>query len=119
LIIGPKINGNRHSVKTNEFYAFNLFDINDGEYCDWAGVTKVADAIGVKTVPVVFHGEMPESWLDVPALLAFSESQQYTNGTTAKPAEGIVVKSDYSRGDKLPRVSFKVISNKYLKKYDL
>ena len=75
--------------------------------------------MGVKTVPVVFHGEMPETWLDVPALLAFSESQQYTNGTCTKPAEGIVVKSDFSREDKLPRVSFKVISNKYLKKYDL
>jgi hypothetical protein len=118
-IVGPKINGNRHSVSANEFYAFNLFDLETGEYTDWASLTAVTEAIGVKTVPLVFRGEMLETLMTVPALLAFADAEKYTNGTIAKPAEGIVVKSDFTREDKMQRVSFKVISNSYLKKYDL
>ena len=118
-IIGPKINGNRHSVKTVEFHAFNLFDINDGVYSDWDDVVQVTTALGLKTVPVVYRGVMQDSLLSVPALLALADQQQYTNGEIPRICEGVVVKSDYAYADKQPRASFKVISNKYLKKYDL
>jgi len=113
-IIGPKINGNRHKVPDKELFVFNIYDANAHTYMSWDAVLALTTQLGLKTVPVVYRGIMKPDWLTVPALLELSSSQLYDTGVIA---EGIVVKSDYGVGG--PRTSFKVISNKYLLKYDL
>ena len=113
-IIGPKINGNRHKVKDMEYYVFNIWDADKHYYLSFEEIKEITTLLGLKTVPVVYQGIMKKEWLSIDALLILSSEQLYDTGTIA---EGIVVKSNYGFGH--PRTSFKVISNKYLLKYDL
>ena len=108
-IIGPKINSNRLKMQQYFFRVFNIWDIVSQQYLDWDEVKKICSAHKLDMVPEL---SLPDSFdFSLDAFLDFSSSQEYSKGC---PAEGIVVKtSGY------PRISFKVISNKYLLKYDL
>lgn len=55
-IIGPKINGNRHKVKENEYYVFNIFDIDLQSYLNYNDIINVTNKLGLKTVPLVYKG---------------------------------------------------------------
>ena len=112
--IGPKINGNKHKVKDNDFYVFNIYDVDLKMYLSWDEIEKLCDFLGVKTVPVVYSGVMKEEWNSVDSLLKLSDDQRYPTGEIC---EGIVVKTNTKDG--YERTSFKVISNHYLLKYKL
>ena len=112
--IGPKINGNKHKVKGNDFYVFNIYDVDLHMYLSWDEIVKLCDFLSVRTVPVVYRGVMKEEWNSIPSLLSLSDSQKYHTGEIC---EGIVVKTNTKDG--YERTSFKVISNLYLLKYKL
>ena len=106
-VIGPKINGNKLNVSSHVFKVFNIWDIESQRYLDWADVKTFCTDAGLLTVPEL---TWTSSDLTLDAFLAFADSIEYDKGD---PAEGIVVKTDG-----WPRVSFKVISNKFLLKHD-
>ena len=112
--IGPKVNGNKHKVKENDFYVFNIYDVDLKMYLSWDEIEKLCDFLGIKAVPVVYSGVMKEEWNSVDSLLKLSDSQKYSTGEIC---EGIVVKTNTKDG--YERTSFKVISNHYLLKYKL
>lgn len=111
--IGPKINGNRHKIKHNDFFAFNIYDIDSGKYLNYDEFESITKFLGLNTVKLVYKGILSPELLTVKALLALADEQLYPPN---HPAEGIVVKSD---SDSIDRISFKVISNAYLLKYKL
>lgn len=145
-LIGPKINCNRHNVKENEYYVFNIFDIDRQYYMTWDELLVIASNLGLKTVPVVYRGLMKVEYSVLSNLLDLASSQKYSDTSLAESsnvshsldtakidkssnartshssdlsilAEGIVVKTDLPYG--FPRISFKVISNEYLLKHKL
>lgn len=111
-ICGPKINCNRLKMKENDLFVFNIYDIDSRKYLLWDEVLVIVKELGLKTVNVVYNGLMKEEWLKLPNLLDLADSQKYDCGDLC---EGIVLKTD----DPFGRISFKVISNKFLLKHNL
>ena len=114
-IIGPKINSNRHCVVGIDFFVFNIFSIKENRYFSHDKIVEMVTRLKLKMVPVVYWGMFKKEWLDMQNLLEWASEQKYNNGTKVVPAEGLVVKTSESKN----RISFKVISNKYLMKYNL
>lgn len=113
-LVGPKINGNRMRLEEYSLRVFNIWDLDNKCYLLWDEVTEICTRLGVETVPVVYRGRAADLDLTLPSFLKMAEDQCYLKNVLA---EGIVVKTDdmVDRG----RVSFKVISNKYLLKHDM
>ena len=111
-VVGPKINSNRHRLAELTFRVFNIWDLDTSMYLLWEDVECLCQSIGVDTVPVVFRGPATGLPLSVEGLLGLAGDQRYEGQGLA---EGIVVKSN----DDGKRLSFKVISNKYLLKHNL
>ena len=113
-IIGPKIQNNHEKVYENEFYLFQVFDIDNQKYLlpherhDWLVETGLINI--VKHVPV--HG-----LVDIFDICRDVESmQKYVTGPSMNPdtiSEGMVFKSISQAGQ-----SFKCISNEYLLKVE-
>lgn len=123
--VGPKINGNRMKLKEYDFYVFNIYDLEKGEYLDWNKVQEVCNILKIKTVNEVsqeylktlninFDGIYTKEMTDVKLLLNIAENLEYSKDVIA---EGYVIKTNSGKSEE--RVSFKVISNKYLMKYNL
>ena len=110
-ITGPKIGGNRHGLRKNQFNVFNIYSVDESRYLPWNQVVEICGILQLPIVRLVFQGVIPDENLTVDYFLKLAEDQRYENG---KLAEGIVVKT--SDG---PRISFKAISNEYLIKYGL
>lgn len=112
-IIGPRVNGNRHSLKELDFYVFNVWDLDSHHYITFDKVKELCKELGLKHVPVLHYQvlmkELPfktaQDWLSYADSLTYPE-----NG---KLGEGIVIKTDDGFG---PRMSFKVVSPQYLAK---
>lgn len=111
-LVGPKVNANRMRLEDYQFRVFNIWDIDEKTYLQWKEVEAICEELKLGTVPVVYHGPANELELTVPAFLLLAEEQKYGSHVLA---EGIVVKTD----DDGRRVSFKVISNKYLLKHNI
>ena len=122
---GPKINGNKMKLKENDFFVFNIYDIKQRDYLSWTHVLEVCKTLGLKTVEPVdtnyiasfgykFDGVMTKELANSSVLLSIAEKLEYIKGVIA---EGFVIKTDYGIG--FPRTSLKVISNKFLIKYNL
>lgn len=114
-LVGPKVNANRMRLENYQFRVFNIWDIDEKTYLPWAEVECICDKLELATVPVIYQGPASDLPLTVPAFLLLAEQQKYTSQALA---EGIVVKTDDNNFN-LRRVSFKVISNKYLLKHKL
>jgi RNA ligase (TIGR02306 family) len=112
-LVGPKINGNRMRLEEYSLRVFNIWDLENNRYLLWDEVTDICSRLGVETVPVVYRGRAAELDLTVASFLKMADDQSYLKNVLA---EGIVVKTDDDIGG---RVSFKVISNKYLLKHDM
>ncbi len=111
--VGPKINGNRMKRSDVDFFVFNVYDIDRGEYMLWDEIVQICDILGLKTVKVVYRGPIiPDQHLSIQWLLSYSDSQTYESSA---PCEGVVLKTD-SPGF---RFSCKIISNQYILKYGL
>ena len=112
-IIGPKINGNRMKLEEYTFRVFNIWDLEAHEYLRWDEVKSICTTLALETVPVVFEGNASDLELTVEAFLSLAQEQTYRKNILA---EGVVVKTN---DESSRRVSFKVISNKYLLKHDI
>jgi len=115
-LCGPTINHNRHKINHLTYSAFDVFDIDQQQYLGFDEMCAVCTTLGLSTVPLLYRGPATEAVpnLSVDAFMAMAEAQEYAPGL---PAEGIVVNSDPI--DYLGRrTHFKLISNKYLLKYD-
>ena len=117
-ICGPKINTGRTLVKEMTFSVFNIYSIDDSRYLMHEEVETICKQLGFQMVPLIYKGNARDLFastgapFDKSSFLSMSASLEYQKGF---PAEGMVVKTN----DNGERISFKVISNKYLLKYDL
>ena len=114
-IVGPAIQNNPLKLKQIDFYAFNVYNIDEKKYVDFYEFINICLTLGVKTVPIEQKDFIcPQS---IPELLEMAKG--YYEGTKT-PREGIVIRPmnniySYTLGG---RLSFKVINNDYLLKVE-
>lgn len=104
-LIGPSIQGNYERVVKNEFYVYDVFDIDKQEYLLPAARLALVSFLGLKHVPV--HLLLCELDANVQQLLDMAEGEGMNKGVKR---EGLVFKHLHSD------FSFKAISNSYLLK---
>jgi RNA ligase (TIGR02306 family) len=103
-LIGEGVQGNPYKIKGQTVRFFNLFDIDLQEYHSFSMMKTTLKGMGLETVPVVDeYFTLPES---VEELLGYADDKSALNPNFDR--EGVVIRT-------LDRkVSFKVISNKFL-----
>jgi RNA ligase (TIGR02306 family) len=112
-LVGPGIQGNKLGLTKPELRVFNVWDIAAARHLDFDPFTTfVHNVLAMETVPILDYGVFNcslEEWL------AYADKQDYPNGG---PAEGIVVRPLIERHSPAldSRLSFKVISNRFLLK---
>lgn len=111
-LCGPGIQGNKLGLCKPQIFLFNAWDIAAGRHLDFESFAQFARLLGMETVPILDTGVFNlalEEWL------AYADSLNYPNGG---PAEGIVVRPLTERYSEAlnSRLSFKVISNRFLLK---
>lgn len=109
---GMGINGNRHKKNTVDIAVFDVYDIDKRRFLTHKEMVAFATEMGLPTVPVVFE-DQPLLSENIEPWLKLANSQRYVGGLLA---EGIVVRTSDGKN---PYISFKVISQEYLVKYDL
>lgn len=103
-LIGEGIQGNPYKIKGHTVRFFNLFDIDLQVYHSLSVFKQTMNVLGLETVPVLdTNFQLPES---IDELLSYADSKSVLNPNFDR--EGVVIRS-------LDRkISFKVISNKFL-----
>jgi RNA ligase (TIGR02306 family) len=109
-ILAPGIQGNKYKVEQPDLYVFNVYMINDGKYMYPLEARNFCDKLGLKFVPLL--DQTLRFQCDVDFLLQIAEGKSKLNPAIER--EGLVYVTD-DGGD---RISFKVISNKFLLKED-
>ena len=116
-IVGPGIQSNRLGLTEQELHLFNLFDIDAGKHLGYEQLRKFGKKHGLSIVKMVGHNDFGiGGTTTVARMLEVASALNYDNGT---PAEGIVWRpmcEVYSQALK-GRMSFKVISNRYIELY--
>ena len=116
-LLGEGIQKNRYKLKGQTVYFFNIFNIDTYEYFDYKMFSNRLFEMGLKSVPVISPIEgyfLPET---VQELLEYSQGKSQLNPEQER--EGIVLRPFRNIvHPKYGRISFKVISNKYLLKYE-
>lgn len=107
-LIGEGIQGNPYKIKGQTVRFFNVFDIDEQEYEDFEQFTWTLKSMGLQSVPVLeTEFKLPDT---VDQLLTYAEGKTALGSGAER--EGVVIRS-------LDRkISFKVISNKFLLKND-
>lgn len=105
-VCGPGIQGNKLGLKEIDLFVFDIFDIPTARYLNIEEVSEFCKKNNLKRVPLLLTGEAFNYSLE--GLLEAAEGK-YASG---REREGIVIRSN----DSSPRISFKVISNKFLLK---
>lgn len=105
-IIGEGIQGNPYRLRGQEFYLYDIYDIDQGQFLSSTERRNLADQLGIKHVPVLSESV---DLTTVETLLKTAEGPSVL--TTATEREGIVFKC-LSNTD----LHFKAISNKFLMK---
>lgn len=117
-LCGTGIQANRIGLKQREFYAFQVYNIENQEYLNFRDFLHFCDMLGVPTVPIEWTGELNET---LESILARAEGK-YPNG---HHREGIVIRPTVERtspvitafnGGGAARTSFKAINNSFLLK---
>lgn len=106
-LIGEGIQGNSYKVTGQDFFVFDIFDIDRGDYMTPFERRVFCDTHGIKHVPVLAKDMVIQEW--VTGLLTMADGQSVLNPKTAR--EGLVFKSNVFDGP-----SFKAISNRWLLK---
>lgn len=114
-IIGESIQGNKYNIKGKVVRFFNVYDIDKMEYYDLEDFEKFIKELGYETVPILDRNfKLPAT---VDELLAMAEGPAKYNPKQTR--EGFVIRPLKERRlAKLGRLSFKVISNKFLLKHE-
>lgn len=112
-LIGPKIQGNKMGLTENDLYIFNIW-MADGkqpfEKCDLDTSIKITKELGFNFVPIELTGIFEYSTEDLQGLTDLSYNKYFSNAKPSQNIEGLVFRS------KDMKVSFKVVSNKFLLK---
>lgn len=115
-ILGPGIQGNKYKLNEHKFFAFHAYNIDEQRYLDHEEFIKVCDVLKVEHVPVLNEWIVFKNGTTVEDLLDLAEGMSYLYKTNR---EGIVIKSKVEQTDpETGRLSFKVISNRFLMKHD-
>lgn len=104
-LIGEGIQGNPYKIKGQTVKFFNAFDISKQERCNLGELRYIVKDLGLELVPIIENFKLP---LTRDELLEMAEGKSELNTGTER--EGLVIRS-YDM-----KVSFKVISNKFLLK---
>jgi len=104
-LIGPSIQGNYEKVAKNEFYVYDVFDIDKQAYLLPAERWDVVQQLGLKHIPILTGSRRLDH--NVQQLLDMAEGEGMNKGVKR---EGLVFKHLHSD------FSFKAISNSYLLK---
>ena len=107
-LIGESVQGNPYKIKGQTIRCFNLFNIDTQEYSSLTDFKDTVEMLGLETVPVLnTNFKLPDT---IDELLKFADSKSELNPDYDR--EGVVIRT-------LDRkISFKVISNKFLLKYE-
>lgn len=108
-LIGEGIQGNAYKITGQEFYVFDIYDIDRGEYLTPLERRLFCDTYDIKHVPVLAKEMVIQEW--VTGLLAMADGTSTLNSKAAR--EGLVFKCNTFGGP-----SFKCISNRWLIKND-
>jgi hypothetical protein len=90
----------RHTVQYPEsayqkYYIFDLYDTETETYCPHEQMTKAAEALGLPTVPLLYHGEFT-SWEEIRKFVGVTKMQASPCG------EGIVIKLQKASSGRAP-----------------
>ena len=108
-LVGNGIQGNMYKMRDQEFYVYDIYDIDAGRYFTPAQRVAYCKAWDIKHVPV-FKSDFMLSTETVADLLQMAEGKSVM-GTIAGPErEGLVYKCNERQ------VSFKTVSNRFLLK---
>jgi RNA ligase (TIGR02306 family) len=105
-IVGEGIQKNRYKIKGQDFYLFDIYDLDMGRYLNPTERRDLAKSLDIKHVPVLKSDEVLEV-CNVDHILKWAEGVATWGGMER---EGIVFKCNERE------VSFKAISNKFLLK---
>ena len=109
--MGEGIQGNPEQFSKYEFFAFNLYSIDRGEYFSFEKAQELLNKYGIQTVPVL--GEPVKVFKEFKTVNDFLTHAE-GKSINAKIREGVVWKSVGIT----PPVSFKAISNEFLLKVE-
>jgi RNA ligase (TIGR02306 family) len=103
-LVGEGIQGNPYRIKGQKVFFFNLFNIDKHEYANLTEFVNTIHGLSLDTVPKIeTNFKLPDTIED---LLLYSDDKSYHNSNFDR--EGVVIRN-------LDRkISFKVISNKFL-----
>ena len=109
-VCGPGIQANKLGLKEMEFHLFNIWDINQRTYLDYAHLLEFSNTYGIPMVTTVAEGNMFGYSLE--DLIKLSNTQKYPTGG---PAEGIVIrpKEGFYSNELKKSWSGKVINENY------
>lgn len=112
-IAGPSIQKNKYKLDNHKLFVYHAYDIDNQRYYDHDEFMALCKEIGVETVPVLEIRKLDGIIFDELLAMADGESKLYKT-----KREGIVIKSRVEKTDpETGRLSFKVISNKFLMKH--
>lgn len=106
-LIGNGVQGNIYKMGNLDFYVYDVYNINAGDYLRPVYRRALIERMGLKHVPVI-HPESQLIW-DIQGMLEFADGKSILN--TKQDREGIVFKQ-VDGG-----MSMKAISNQYLYKH--
>jgi len=105
-LIGEGIQKNPYKIKGQTVRFFNVFDINDQEYYSYEDFIEFMKALELEMVPIIeSEFQLPEKISD---LIELADDKSILNNQANR--EGLVIRS-HDR-----KISFKVISNRFLLK---
>jgi len=108
-LIGEGIQGNPYKISGQDFYLFDIYDIDAGEYMLPRDRQQLAQDLDIQCVPVIAHSASLYDTLGiktVDAVLGFAEGASTLMNKTER--EGVVFKCTTRQ------LSFKAISNRFL-----
>ena len=112
-ILGPGIQSNKYKLSEHKFFAFHAYDYEKRSYLDHDDFVELCTNLGIETVPILGIAKLGS--ITIEDLLEMADGESKLHQTKR---EGIVIKSRAEETDfETGRLSFKVISNKFLMKH--
>jgi hypothetical protein len=109
-LIGEKIQGNKYSLKENDFYIYHIFDTVKKQTLPIKDALVIANELGFKWVPIINYFEMNNThtikhFVDISSEKSLLNKKQEREGIVVRTIDGT-------------KVSFKAISPKFLLKFE-
>jgi RNA ligase (TIGR02306 family) len=112
-LIGPGIQGNKYKLDKLQLRVFNVFEIDNDRYFNFEEMVEFCEIFGFETVPILDKNFVLNHTVD--ELISFADGRSKLNQQSIR--EGLVFRPLIEAKErKLGRLSFKVVSNKFLLK---